>query len=214
MGDEISDGSVAFRPEKDAIYRLTLNYTATGTTGIRVRWVKDNTNLSYTNADGIVVNDYVYLSYETAVTIPALFNGDMVNMGSYTLVTEFKMDGSEPADGLVGNIAIRGYQGGNAFSINWMKMEKIDGEDELMFTWDPNNPVPEEPEAEPAPSEPAVTVISEDSTSISDEPSGLPGEDASDSGGKGAVIAAVGVVAAILAAAITVITLISKKKRG
>jgi endo-1,4-beta-xylanase len=141
------DGLVAFVPEKDGEYRLIINYTAAGTTGIRVRWVKDETNLGYTNADGIVVNDYVYTSDQTAVTIPALFNGDMVNMGSYTLTTEFKMDGSEPADGLVGNIAVRGYQGGNAFSINWMKMESASGE--LMFMWDPNAKPETDAPAEP-----------------------------------------------------------------
>jgi len=137
------DGKVAFVPEKDAEYRLIINYTATGTTGIRVRWLKDETNGAYTNADGIVVNDYVYTSDQTATTIPALFNGDMVNMGSYTLTTEFKMDASEPSDGLIGNIAIRGYQGGNAFSINWMKMETISGD--LLFMWDPNAPAASEP---------------------------------------------------------------------
>jgi endo-1,4-beta-xylanase len=145
------DGKVAFVPEKDAMYRLTINYTATGTTGIRIRWLKDETNGAYTNADGVVVNDYVYLSSDIATTIPSLFNGDMVNAGSYTLVTEFKMDGSEEPEGLIGNIGIRGYMGGNAFSINWIKMEKMDT-DELLFLWDPNAPLPEpEPDADDEP---------------------------------------------------------------
>jgi len=157
------DGKVAFTPEKDAVYRFIVNYTPTGTTGIRIRWLKDETNGAYTNADGIVVNDYVYTSDQTATTIPALFNGDMVNMGNYTLTTEFKMDGNEPEEGLIGNICVRGYQGGNAFTINWMKMETADGE--LIFNWDPNAPAqteaepePElEPEAEPEPEPEAET---------------------------------------------------------
>ncbi len=32
------DGKVAFTPEKDATYRISVNYTAKGTTSIRIRW--------------------------------------------------------------------------------------------------------------------------------------------------------------------------------
>src|SRR5690625_1020922 len=45
------DGKVAFTPEKDATYRLSFNYTAKGASAIRVRWIKDNSNGGYTNAD-------------------------------------------------------------------------------------------------------------------------------------------------------------------
>jgi GH35 family endo-1,4-beta-xylanase len=119
------EGKVAFTPEKDATYRLSINYTAMGTTAIRVRWVKDNSNGAYTKADGAVVNNYPYAADKVATTIPAYFNSGMVNAGSYTLVTEIKLDGSQAADGLIGNIAIRGGGGGNAYTINSIKIEKI-----------------------------------------------------------------------------------------
>jgi GH35 family endo-1,4-beta-xylanase len=137
-----ADGKVAFTPEKDAAYRLTFNYTSTGTSSIRVRWVKDNSNNAYTDADGAVVNNYQYSASQVATTIPAYFNSGMVSMGSYTLTTEIELDGSQAANGLIGNIAIRGGGGGNAFSINWIKVEKIGAggaADELLVSW-PNVP--------------------------------------------------------------------------
>jgi endo-1,4-beta-xylanase len=152
------DGKVAFTPEKDATYRLSFNYTAKGTTSIRVRWIKDNTNGGYTSADGANVNSYPYSANEVAKHIPAYFNRGMVNMGSYTLTTEIKLDGSQPADGLIGNIAIRGGGGGNAFSINSIKVEKVGagGEpDSLLVNW------PEGIESEePVDSEDPVTTAS------------------------------------------------------
>lgn len=141
-----ADGNVAFTPEKDATYRLSFNYTAKGTTAIRVRWVKDDTNGGYTDADGAVVNNYQYSASQVATTIPAYFNSGMVNMGSYTLTTEIKLDGSQPANGLIGNIAIRGGGGGNAYTINWIKVEKIGtggAADELLVEWPNNTETPE-----------------------------------------------------------------------
>ena len=132
------DGKVAFTPEKDATYRISFNYTATGTSKIRVRWIKDNTNGGYTTADGAAVNNNPYTASQVATKIPAHFNDGMVNMGSYTLTTEIKLDGSQPAEGLIGNIAIRGSGGGNAFSINWIKVEKIatgGATDKLLVNW-------------------------------------------------------------------------------
>jgi endo-1,4-beta-xylanase len=119
------DGVVAFTPEKDATYRITINYTAKGTTAIRLRWIKDNANGSYTKADGAAVNSFQYSASAVATTIPAYFNSGMVNAGSYTLVTEIKLDGSQAADGLIGNIAVRGGMGGNAYTINSIKIEKL-----------------------------------------------------------------------------------------
>ncbi|MCL1870210.1 MAG: endo-1,4-beta-xylanase [Promicromonosporaceae bacterium] len=133
LGDDASvwpwsttdDGQVAFRPEAGATYRLTVNYTAKGTTSIRERWVKDDTNGAYTAADGSVVNNHPFSANTVGNFIPAYFNSGMVNAGSYTLVNELTLDGSQQADGLIGNIAIRGGGGGNAFSINTIKVEKL-----------------------------------------------------------------------------------------
>jgi hypothetical protein len=133
-----ADGRIAFFPVKDATYRITINYTSTGTAAIRVRWVKDNTNGSYTKGDAAVVNNYPYAQNQVAVTIPAYFNSGMENGKTYTLVTEIKLDGTQAADGLIGNIAIRGGGGGNAFSINSIKVEKIGtggAADKLLSNW-------------------------------------------------------------------------------
>jgi len=133
-----ADGKVAFVPEQDATYRLSFNYTSNGTSSIRVRWAKDAENGNYTDADGQVVNSYPYSAGQVATHIPAYFNSGMVNAGSYTLNTEIKLDGSEPANGLIGNIAIRGGGGGNAFTLNWIKVEKIGAggaTDTLLVNW-------------------------------------------------------------------------------
>ncbi len=144
LGDDASawpwsttdDGEVAFRPEPGATYRVTVNYTAKGTTAIRVRWVKDNTNGGYTTADGALVNAHPYAAHEVATQLPAYFNSGMVNMGSYDLVSEITLDGSQPADGLIGNIGIRGGGGGNAFSVNRITVEKVStAGDEVLVTW-------------------------------------------------------------------------------
>ena len=132
------DGKVAFTPEKDATYRLSVNYTSLGTSAIRVRWLFNDSNGGYTSADEEVVNSYEYSPNQVATHIPAYFNSGMVNMGSYTLTTEIQLDGSEPADGLIGNIAIRGGGGGSAFSINTIEIEKIgegDEPDTLLVNW-------------------------------------------------------------------------------
>lgn len=135
------DGKVAFTPEKDAIYRLTINYTSAGTSAIRVRWVGDNTNGGYTTADGSVVSSPPYnTSLNPSMVsprIPAYFNSGMVAGGTYNLVTEIKLDGSLASNGLIGNIAIRGGAGGNAFSINSIKVEKINNgaPDQLLVHW-------------------------------------------------------------------------------
>ncbi|WP_244226743.1 S-layer homology domain-containing protein [Paenibacillus protaetiae] len=76
----------------------------------------------------------------------------MVNAGSYTLTTEIQLDGSQSANGLIGNIGIRGGGGGNAFSINWIKIEKIGtggAPDEVLVNW------PKQAETPAAPAAPA-----------------------------------------------------------
>ncbi|WP_070160615.1 endo-1,4-beta-xylanase [Nesterenkonia sp. PF2B19] len=131
------DGQVAFDPEPDATYRLTVTVTPAGTTSVRIRWIHDESNGGYTSGDGAAVNDHQYSASEVASHIPAYFNRGLVNMGTYDLVTEFTMDGTEPADGLIGNIAVRGGGGGSAYTINSITVEKVDddGDDELLVNW-------------------------------------------------------------------------------
>lgn len=134
-----ADGKVAFTPEKDTTYRITLTYTALGTNAIRVRWVKDATNGGYTVQDSNTVGNSPSLEPgQTATSIPVYFNRGMTNGNTYTLITEIRLDGSQPAEGLIGNIAIRGGAGGNNFSINAIKIEKLGatGEpDRLLVNW-------------------------------------------------------------------------------
>ncbi|GAA3064314.1 MULTISPECIES: endo-1,4-beta-xylanase [Actinomycetes] len=130
------DDAVAFVPEKDADYRLTVNVTPQGTTAVRVRWVRDESNGGYTARDDATHNDHLVSADETATQIPAYFNDGMVNMGTYDLVTEFTLDGSEEPEGLIGNIAIRGGMGGSAYAINSITVEKIEDDgDELLVNW-------------------------------------------------------------------------------
>ncbi|MGC0141580.1 endo-1,4-beta-xylanase [Pseudactinotalea sp. Z1732] len=131
------DGLVAFTPEPGARYRLSVNTTILGTNSVRIRWVKDNSNGGYTEADGVVVNDHQYGGGEVAEHIPAYFTG-LINMGTYTLVTEIMLDGDQPEEGLIGNIAVRGGGGGSAYTINWLTVERIGGdgeEDEFLVDW-------------------------------------------------------------------------------
>lgn len=187
------DGEVAFEPEAGATYRMTVNYTPSGTTSLRVRWIHDESNGGYTSADGAVVNDFQYSANEVATHIPAYFNSGMVNMGTYDLVTDVTLDGDQPADGLIGNIAIRGGGGGSAYTINSLTVEKLaeDGEGELVVNWpegtgpaDPEDPSEspepsedpsESPEPSEDPTEPTPTVTPTDpdeSPDPSEEPSG------------------------------------------
>lgn len=212
---EEGEVDVAFTPEKDAVYRLSVNYTALGTAGLRVRWIKDNTNGSYTAKDGQVVNTPPYNVScnpdQVATLVPAHFNSGMVNAGTYTLVTEVTMDSSLPADDLIGNLAIRGTSGGNAYEINWIKMETLDGEQ--MFLWDPNavpEPTPE-PTLEPTP-EVTATEAPSPSAAVSPSPQASTEPDEKDGNNNTIIIVVIVILAVILIA--VALVLILKKKGG
>lgn len=211
---EEGEVDVAFTPEKDTAYRLTVNYTALGTAGVRVRWIKDNTNGSYTSKDGQMVKEPPYSDNlspnDVATMIPAHFNSGMVNAGTYTLVTEITLDGSLPADDLIGNIAIRGSQGGNAYEINSIKMEKIDT-DELLFLWDPTVPLPEPtPTAAPETETPAESAAPEVTATTAPPASSAPGNDSG--GGNNNTLVIIIIVVLVVAAAAVIIILVTKKK--
>lgn len=139
-----ADGKMAFTPEKDATYRFTVTYKALGTNAIRMRWVKDATNGGYTAQDSSVVGASPSLGpSEIATSIPVYFNRGMTTNNTYTLVAEIKLDGNQPADGLIGNLAIRGGAGGNNFSITAIKVEKVGSggvPDTLLVSW-PVSPI-------------------------------------------------------------------------
>ena len=123
----------AFYPDEDATYRLTFNVTSTGASGFRVRWIKDNENGSYTAGDAAIVNDHVKAANEVATVIPAYFQGTINSGETKTYTVEFKTDGGQNADELIGNIAIRGQQGSNDFSINSITIEDEDGD--VLVEW-------------------------------------------------------------------------------
>ena len=214
-GDQESDGQIAFTPEKDTTYRLTVNYTAMGTTGLRVRWIKDNTNGSYTAKDGQVVLEPPYSTglgpRDVATMVPAHFNQGMVNSGTYTLVTEILLDGSLPADDLIGNLAIRGSMGGNAFEINWLKMENV-ATGELMFLWDPTAPPPE-PKPEPTPEPEPVETEEPAAPSETATPPPQETEPEEPGGSNYAALIITGIVAGVLVIVIIVFGVLRKKKK-
>src|SRR5690606_20828536 len=114
--------AVAFKPEKDAKYHLTFTATSTGTTGYRVRWITGNENGGYTAGDTAVVTADTSRTYEVGVVangLPASFAGSgVIKAQEIEYAIDFTMDGSEIAQGLIGNIAIRGTAGSNDFLLN------------------------------------------------------------------------------------------------
>ncbi|OMF37028.1 hypothetical protein BK133_07400 [Paenibacillus sp. FSL H8-0548] len=120
---------VAFTPVKDAKYHLTFNATSTGTNGYRVRWITGNDNGGYTGADAAVVSDaaHSYAAGTVATTLPGSFTSGEIKDKTLDFTVDFVMSGSEAADGLIGNIAIRGTSGSSDFTINSLKITDDNG---------------------------------------------------------------------------------------
>ena len=122
------DGIVAFTPVKDATYHMTINLTSTGATDLRVRWINGNANGGYTAADAAAPSVNVYPADAASVLIPAYFQNTVTNGDSQTYSFDFLMDGTQSADGLVGNIALRGApSGSNDYYINTIVITDADG---------------------------------------------------------------------------------------
>lgn len=129
------DDVVAFTPVKDAIYHLTFNATSTGVSGYRVRWISGNENGGYTGADAAVVSDaaHSYAAGTVATTVPGSFTSGVNKGETLDFAVDFVMSGSEVADGLIGNLAIRGTAGSNDFTINSLKI--TDDNDHVLVEW-------------------------------------------------------------------------------
>ena len=149
LGDDASvwpwstagDDGVAFTPEKDATYRMTFNVTSvptkpaditTGSQGFRVRWLEDNSNGNYTVADARVVTKVApwnvpFTADQIPAIIPAYFQNTNAGNETQTYSIDIIMDGTQLADSLIGNIAIRGGGGSNAFVINTLVITDADG---------------------------------------------------------------------------------------
>ncbi|PWV99508.1 GH35 family endo-1,4-beta-xylanase [Paenibacillus cellulosilyticus] len=120
---------VAFTPVKDAKYHLTFNATSTGANGYRVRWITGNENGGYTGGDAAVVSDaaHTYAAGTLATTIPGSFTSGVVKDEASDYAVDFVMSGSEVANGLIGNIGIRGTAGSNDFTINSLTITDDNG---------------------------------------------------------------------------------------
>jgi len=129
------DDVVAFTPVKDAKYHLTFNATSTGTSGYRVRWITGNENGGYTSADAAVVSDaaHSYPAGTKATTIPGSFTSGVIKGETLDYAVDFVMSGNEKADGLIGNLAIRGTSGSNDFTINSIKITDDNGN--VLIKW-------------------------------------------------------------------------------
>ncbi|WP_169823473.1 endo-1,4-beta-xylanase [Paenibacillus yonginensis] len=121
--------AVAFTPVKDAKYHLTFNATSTGATGYRVRWITGNDNGGYTQGDNGVVTADPNRTYAVGVKadgIPASYTG-VEKAEATDFAIDFTMSGSEPDQGLIGNIGIRGTSGSNDFILNSIKITDDSG---------------------------------------------------------------------------------------
>ena len=126
------DGAVAFTPVQNATYHLTFNATSTGVAGFRVRWITGNAYDGWTAQDALVVSDSVpwnvpFTADQIPTIVPCYFQGTIANGETKTYSVDFTMDGSQPAGGLVGNLAIRGQQGNHAFIINTIVITDDEG---------------------------------------------------------------------------------------
>jgi endo-1,4-beta-xylanase len=117
----------AFVPQAGTTYRISFNVTSQGTNGWRVRWIPGLGGETYTTADAAIVNNHPFPMDATADIIPAHFNIGGQMGETYTLVTDITLDGAQEYMGLIGNIALRGTGGGNAFDINWVRIERLTG---------------------------------------------------------------------------------------
>ena len=127
-------GALAFTPVAGATYHMTFNVTSTGTSGFRVRWIKDNTNGGYTTGDADVVNNHKFTADQTGNFVPAYYESTIANGETKTYSLDFTMDGSQLANQLVGNLAIRGQSGSNDFVINKLMIK--DAADNMLVNYD------------------------------------------------------------------------------
>ena len=126
---------VAFTPVEDATYHMTFNVTSTGVNGFRVRWLSGDSNGGdtgkpggYTTADAAAVGaSPKFTADQICDTIPGYFSSTINSGDTKTYKVDFKMDGSQPAGGLVGNLCIRGQSGVSDFVINTLQITDDDG---------------------------------------------------------------------------------------
>ena len=136
------DGVVAFTPQPGATYRLLVRYQTFGTYGLEAHWITDDSADNFTPA-----------SIETALTMGTITRGSGAGPAANAIPTRFFNPGvggsfawletvfTMPADGapggLLGNIALRGINGGNEFGIYSIEITRInqEGDDTLLVNY-------------------------------------------------------------------------------
>ena len=133
------DGVVAFNPQPGATYRMRVYYQSLETFGLEAHWIKDNSQNNFTQASidaavtmGTITRGTVAPG-PTATAIPNRFHNPGVS-GSYAwLETTFTMPANAEADGLLGNIALRGYRGGHGIAIETVQIHQIEPDVETLL---------------------------------------------------------------------------------
>jgi len=132
-------GQRAFEPEPDMWVRVHFNTTSMGIGGFRTRWCP-GTGWTFTSADQAVVNNHsvrpssfglgipeITPTIPIAAVVPGHQNANFNTAGTYTMISDILLDGSQGPDQLIGNISLRGTAGGHAYDVNWILVERLVG---------------------------------------------------------------------------------------
>src|SRR5690606_16925772 len=74
-----------------------------------------------------------YAAGQVATTVPGSFTSGVNKAEALDFVVDFVMSGSEPVQGLIGNLAIRGVAGSNDFLLNSLEITDEDGN--VLVNW-------------------------------------------------------------------------------
>jgi len=139
------NGQVAFTPQPGARYRMDIRYQTVGTFGLEAHWLTDNSFDNFTAANNIaaaamqtIIRGDVQGS--PAASIPARFSNPGVGGSFGRMSVEFEMPADAGADGLIGNIALRGIELGHEIVFYSAVIYRIgeNGEDDILLVNWPN----------------------------------------------------------------------------
>jgi hypothetical protein len=134
-----ASSAVAFTPTQGATYRVAITLTSSGMNALRVRWTKGVGYGEHTSADAAAVSANVYTADQIADKVPAYFSPNVIASGeTKTFTLDVTMDGSQAAEGLIGNIAFVGGAGSNAFTVD--KILVTDAAGNQLVNYDANPP--------------------------------------------------------------------------
>lgn len=137
-----SGDEVAYTPTPGATYRLLVRYQTFGTYGLEAHWITDNSASNFTtanNAAALIMPTITRGSGAgpTATGIPARFFNPGVGGSFAWLETTFTMPADVNPGDLIGNIALRGINGGNEFGFYSIEITRLnpEGDDTLLVNW-------------------------------------------------------------------------------